>query len=109
MPKARKVSGEAPGLFGTAPVAKEPKTEAPPANRRPAEKTAYDYAAAMMELIATGINTPAQADAAIARWATETAERQRLGMLLMDERLLKAALDGRCNRVRAGIIPPGRD
>lgn len=48
-----------------------------------------------------------QADVGLARerWEREAVLRKAISLDLKEERLLKASLDGRCNRVVAGVVP----
>jgi hypothetical protein len=118
MKKPRKDGGDDPGLFGAPPAVPpvvvtrsppcEPKAEAPRADRKPAEKTAADYVAetrAMIDAVLTTVDVVR----AKARWDAETPTRIKVGLELRDERMLKAALDGRCNRVRDGLAPTGKN
>lgn len=109
MKKPRKASDDHPGLFGDPTVAKQSlRQDDPPAPKRHVEKTTDEYVAEWNAKIET-INSASQADRVRYRWRSEEDERRKLGIDLKDERLLKAALDGRCNRVRDGFAPIGRD
>lgn len=91
---------------GKAPAAAIP--DAPAIPKLAKGFTAEDYEQdflAMLEAVATAED----AKKARTAWLQQEPVRRAIGMELRQERMLKAAMDGRCNRIIAGVIPAGRD
>jgi hypothetical protein len=89
-------------------VVDEIVVDAPAIERTAPVMTPEEYEASWTELIGK-ISTPDGARFARAHWGTEEKLRTDIGVELKAVRMLKASLDGRCNRIIAGIIPAGKD
>lgn len=82
--------------------------DAPAIERKSKAITPEEYEAGW-DALREKITTVEDGDRAQTSWLQQVLVRQAIGVELGRERLMKAALDGRCNRIKAGIIPAGRD